>query len=94
MTCRAGPIRLLAAGKLRLSCSANRDLHIGFGNVIFTGDINSLALDGDQRDVDRWFNMTPGSTAIRHSNWPVTCAPSRCGSVACAAMISNAGTFR
>jgi hypothetical protein len=33
---------------------------IGFGNVIFTGDINSLALDGDQRDVDRWFNIDAG----------------------------------
>jgi hypothetical protein len=33
---------------------------IGFGNVIFTGDIKNLKLDGDQRDVDRWFNIDAG----------------------------------
>jgi hypothetical protein len=33
---------------------------IGFGNVIFNGDIKNLALDGDQRDVDRWFNIDAG----------------------------------
>ncbi len=33
---------------------------IGFGNVIFNGDIKSLKLDGDQRDVDRWFNIDAG----------------------------------
>jgi hypothetical protein len=33
---------------------------IGFGNVIFTGDIKNITLDGDQRDVDRWFNTDAG----------------------------------
>jgi hypothetical protein len=33
---------------------------IGFGNVIFTGDLKNLKLDGDQRDVDRWFNIDAG----------------------------------
>jgi TonB dependent receptor-like, beta-barrel len=33
---------------------------IGFGNVIFTGDIKNLKLEGDQRDVDRWFNIDAG----------------------------------
>jgi Carboxypeptidase regulatory-like domain/TonB dependent receptor len=33
---------------------------IGFGNVIFTGDINSIVLPKDQRDVDRWFNTDAG----------------------------------
>ena len=33
---------------------------IGFGNVIFNGDINNIRLDKDQRDVDRWFNTDAG----------------------------------
>ncbi len=33
---------------------------IGFGNVIFTGDINNITLAKDQRDVDRWFNTDAG----------------------------------
>lgn len=33
---------------------------IGFGNIIFTGDIKNIALDKDQREVDRWFNTDAG----------------------------------
>ncbi|HEX4949438.1 MAG TPA: TonB-dependent receptor [Blastocatellia bacterium] len=33
---------------------------IGFGNVIFTGDIKNIALAKEQRDVDRWFNTDAG----------------------------------
>jgi hypothetical protein len=33
---------------------------IGFGNVIFTGDINNIVLPKNQRDVDRWFNTDAG----------------------------------
>jgi carboxypeptidase family protein/TonB-dependent receptor-like protein len=33
---------------------------IGFGNVIFNGDIKKLALPENQRDVDRWFNIDAG----------------------------------
>jgi hypothetical protein len=33
---------------------------IGFGNVIFTGDIQNIVLPKDQRDVDRWFNIDAG----------------------------------
>jgi hypothetical protein len=33
---------------------------IGFGNIIFTGDINNIVLPKDQRDVDRWFNTDAG----------------------------------
>ncbi|HEY2933180.1 MAG TPA: carboxypeptidase-like regulatory domain-containing protein [Acidobacteriota bacterium] len=29
---------------------------LGFGNVIFTGDIKKVALHGSARDVDHWFN--------------------------------------
>lgn len=33
---------------------------IGFGNAIFNGDLKNIALPGDQRDVDRWFNVAAG----------------------------------
>ena len=33
---------------------------LGFGNVIFVGDIKNLELDKDERDVDRWFNIDAG----------------------------------
>ncbi len=33
---------------------------IGFGNVIFNGDIKNLVLPEDQRNVDRWFNIDSG----------------------------------
>ncbi len=33
---------------------------IGFGNVIFTGDIKNIVLPKNQRDVDRWFNTDAG----------------------------------
>ncbi len=33
---------------------------IGFGNIIFTGDIKNIVLPKDQRDVDRWFNTDAG----------------------------------
>ncbi len=33
---------------------------IGFGDVIFTGDLKDLPLARDQRTVDRWFNIDSG----------------------------------
>jgi len=33
---------------------------MGFGNAIFTGDIKNIPLSGDERDVDRWFNVDAG----------------------------------
>lgn len=33
---------------------------INWGNIIFNGDINSIALPGDQQDVRRWFNTGAG----------------------------------
>lgn len=33
---------------------------MGFGNAIFNGDINNIPLSGDQRNVDRWFNVDAG----------------------------------
>lgn len=33
---------------------------IGFGNVIFTGDIKNIVLPKNQRNVDRWFNTDAG----------------------------------
>ncbi|MBY0375748.1 MAG: TonB-dependent receptor, partial [Bryobacteraceae bacterium] len=33
---------------------------LGFGNVIFNGDLKSIPLSGGQRSVDRWFNTEAG----------------------------------
>ncbi|HQR34375.1 MAG TPA: hypothetical protein PLK30_16670, partial [Blastocatellia bacterium] len=33
---------------------------IGFGNIFFTGSFNDIALSGDQRTTDRWFNTNAG----------------------------------
>ncbi len=33
---------------------------LGFGNALFSGDIKSIALPGDQRSPDRWFNTDAG----------------------------------
>lgn len=33
---------------------------LGFGNAIFTGNIDDIALSADERDVDRWFNTAAG----------------------------------
>lgn len=33
---------------------------LGFGNALFIGDINDIALPASQRDVDRWFNTDAG----------------------------------
>lgn len=36
-----------------------------WGNIIFQGDIHNIALSGDQRSVDRWFNT--GAGFVRNS---------------------------
>ncbi len=33
---------------------------LGFGNIIFNGDVNDIPLDKDERNVDRWFNVNAG----------------------------------
>ncbi len=33
---------------------------LGFGDAIFNGDLKSIPLPGDQRTVDRWFNVDAG----------------------------------
>jgi hypothetical protein len=33
---------------------------LGFGNAIFMGDINDIAIPAGERDVDRWFNTAAG----------------------------------
>jgi hypothetical protein len=40
---------------------------LGFGNVIYNGNIGDIALSGDQRSPQRWFNNT-GFVAARTSN--------------------------
>jgi hypothetical protein len=33
---------------------------LGFGNVIFNGDLDNVVLPSDQRGVDQWFNVNAG----------------------------------
>jgi hypothetical protein len=33
---------------------------LGFGNVLFNGDINNVGLSASERDIDRWFNTSAG----------------------------------
>ena len=33
---------------------------LGFGNAIFTGDLNNVVLPSDQKSVDQWFNVDAG----------------------------------
>ncbi len=33
---------------------------LGFGNIIFNGDIHNINLPGDQRGVEQWFNVNAG----------------------------------
>lgn len=33
---------------------------IGFGNIFFTGSFDDIALSGDERSLDRWFNTDAG----------------------------------
>jgi hypothetical protein len=37
---------------------------LGFGNVIFLGDLNNIPLPRDQRNVNRWFNVDAGFNRI------------------------------
>lgn len=47
---------------------------IGFGNLVYNGDIKNIALPGDQQTPERWFNPTGfvalrnGTTVIRNAN--------------------------
>ncbi len=37
---------------------------LGFGNAIFTGNLNNLILPSDQRTVERWFNIDAGFNRV------------------------------
>ena len=37
---------------------------LGFGNIIFAGDIKNIPLPSSQRDVDRWFNTEAGFNRV------------------------------
>ena len=37
---------------------------LGFGNIIFTGDIKDIVLPKEERDVDRWFNTDAGFNKV------------------------------
>jgi hypothetical protein len=37
---------------------------LGFGNIFFTGNVKDIALSGDQRSVQRWFNTDAGFVKV------------------------------
>ena len=37
---------------------------LGFGNIIFNGDIKNIALPSGERNVDRWFNVDAGFNKV------------------------------
>ena len=37
---------------------------IGFGNIIFTGDLDAIALSGDDQSLARWFNVDAGFNRV------------------------------
>ena len=84
-----------AAGSWAASFRFSPGAPLGFGNVIFNGDIKDIALPRSERSVDRWFNtgrrLQPRSRASSSGR---TSAPSRCVSAACAATCFRAGTSR
>ncbi len=52
-----GWIRQVAGGwGIQVIYQAQSGPPLGFGNVIFSGDIRSIALPGSERTIERWFN--------------------------------------
>jgi hypothetical protein len=39
---------------------------LGFGNIIFNGDIKNIALPSSQRNADRWFNIDAGFNRVNN----------------------------
>lgn len=37
---------------------------IGFGNVLFTGDLDDIALQGSEQSLERWFNVDAGFNSV------------------------------
>ena len=55
------PVNFIAGGwQLGALVVRQSGAPLGFGNSIFTGDLKSIVLPKDQRDVDRWFNTASG----------------------------------
>lgn len=56
-----GPVNFIAGGwQISTVIVRQAGPPLGFGNAIFNGDVNTLALPKGQRDVDRWFNTEAG----------------------------------
>jgi hypothetical protein len=57
----AAPIEFFAGGwQLNAVIIYQSGAALGFGNVIFNGNIDSIALNSSQRNADRWFNTEAG----------------------------------
>jgi len=56
-----GPAEFFAGGwQLNAVIIYQSGAALGFGNSIFNGDIQNIALSSGQRNVDRWFNVDAG----------------------------------
>jgi hypothetical protein len=67
---------------------------LGFGNVIFNGDVKNIPLPASQRSADRWFNTDAGFNRDSTQQLAPTYAPSRCASAASGPMSCRGGTSR
>lgn len=52
--------RLIGGWQLGAVWLVNSGEPLGFGNVLFNGDINNVALSASERTIDRWFNTSAG----------------------------------
>lgn len=58
----AGPVthRLIGGWQIGAVWLFNTGEPIGFGNVLFAGDVRNIPLSGDAQNIDRWFNTGAG----------------------------------
>ena len=57
----ASPLQVIFGGwQLNGTVVRQAGAPLGFGNIIFTGDIKNIALTKDERSPDRWFNTDAG----------------------------------
>ncbi|MFN0122518.1 MAG: TonB-dependent receptor domain-containing protein, partial [Blastocatellia bacterium] len=75
--------RLVSGWQLQGIYAYQSGAPIGFGNIIFTGDVKNIPLPGDQQTVARWFNTEAGfnKVAAQQLGSNVRTFPLRFGSV-------------
>jgi hypothetical protein len=58
----AGPVanRIIGGWQVGAVWLVNTGEPIGFGNILFSGDVQNIALEDGERNIDRWFNTGAG----------------------------------